>query len=78
MEGIIMDIIGTFIVTISSGLIGGYISYYFLEKSENYKFELLKREQAAKIAELFALWLKYNESELKILTQEQKKNILKS
>ena len=69
-----MDIIVTIIITISSGLIGGFTSYYFTEKIENYKFDLLKKEQAAKVAELFALWLKCDDDALRNFTGEERKN----
>ena len=60
-----MNIIETILLTISSGLIGGFISYYFAEKTENYKFELLKKEQAVKVAELFACWMRCDDEVLK-------------
>lgn len=67
-----METLETIIITILSGLIGGYISYYFAEKSENYKFELLKNEQAAKVAEFFALWIKYDGIEIENLSDADK------
>jgi hypothetical protein len=70
----IMDILGTIIITITSGLIGGFISYYFAEKTENYKFELLKMEQAAKVAELFAFWLKCDDEVLKEFTNKERRD----
>jgi hypothetical protein len=75
LGGIILDnmeTIETIIITISSGLIGGFISYYFVEKTENYKFELLKNEQAGRVAELFALWIKYDDIEIESLTSLEK------
>lgn len=69
-----MNILETIIITISSGLIGGAISYYFGEKTENYKFELLKKEQAVKVAELFACWTKYDDKVLAKFTEEEKRN----
>lgn len=69
-----MNILETIIITISSGLIGGFISYYFAEKTEKYKFELLKREQAAKVAELFAFWLKCDDKVLESFTKEERIN----
>jgi hypothetical protein len=71
-----MNIIETVVIAISSGLIGGYISYYFAEKNERYKFELVKRGRAEKIAELFALWIKFNEEELNKLSDAEKVNHL--
>lgn len=67
-----MNILETIIITVSSGLIGGFISYYFAEKTENYKFELLKKEQAARVAELFALWIKYDDLAIKKLAITEK------
>jgi hypothetical protein len=69
-----MNIIETIILTISGGLIGGFISYYFGEKTENYKFELLKREQAVKAAELFACWMKCDDAVLESFTEEERRN----
>jgi len=69
-----MNALETIIVTISSGLIGGFISYYFAEKTEKYKFEILKREQAAKVAELFSFWLKCDDAKLEKMTQEERIN----
>lgn len=66
-----MDILGTIIITITSGLIGGFISFYFGEKTENYKFELLRREQAAKIASLLAKWGKYSGKDITILDKKE-------
>lgn len=66
-----MDIITTIILTISGGLIGGYINYYFSEKTENYKFELLRREQAAKIATFFSKWIKYRGKEKYFLDDKE-------
>lgn len=67
-----MNIIETILITVSSGLIGGFISYYFAEKTENYKFNLLKKEQATKVAELFALWIKYDDKSIENLTKIKK------
>ena len=67
-----MGTLETVIITIASGLVGGFISYYFSEKIENYKFELLKKEQAAKVAELFALWIKYDDVEIEKLSTVEK------
>ena len=69
-----MDILTTITLTISSGLIGGYISYYFREKSDNYKFDLLKKEQASKVAELFAFWLKCDDDTLAKFTEKERKD----
>ncbi|MFZ3301575.1 MAG: hypothetical protein WA152_02570 [Microgenomates group bacterium] len=66
-----MDIITTIILTISGGLIGGYITYYFSEKTENYKFEVLRREQSAKVAMLLAKWIKYRGKENKFLNEKE-------
>ena len=69
-----MNVFETIIITISSGLIGGFISYYFSEKTEKYKFELLKREQASRVAELFAFWLRCDDEVLNKMTAEERYN----
>ncbi len=69
-----MNILETIIITVSSGLIGGFISYYFTEKTENYKFELLKKEQAVKVAELFAFWLTCDDETLAKFTEKERKD----
>ena len=69
-----MEIMQTIVITISSGLIGGFISYYFSEKTEKYKFEMLKREQAGKVAELFAFWLRCDDEVLNKFSQEERMN----
>jgi len=69
-----MSIFETITITFSSGLIGGFISYYFAEKTEKYKFELLKREQAAKVAELFAFWLRCDDEVLREFTPKERIN----
>jgi len=69
-----MNIIETIIITVSSGLIGGFISYYFSEKNEDYKFELLKKEQAVKVAELFAFWLTCDDETLKKFIVKERKS----
>ncbi len=71
-----MSAIETIIITIAGGLIGGFVSYYFAEKTENYKFELLKKEQASKVAELFALWVKHNDNSLKKLSIDKRNNYI--
>jgi len=71
-----MSIFETIIITIASGIIGGYISYYFTKKTENYRFELLKKEQAAKVAELFALWVKHDDKSLKEHSSDYKSDYL--
>ncbi len=69
-----MNILETVIISVSSALIGGYVSYYFSQKTENYKFELLKKEQAAKVAELFAFWLKCDDDVLKEFTKKERRD----
>lgn len=71
-----MNILETIIITISSGLIGGSISYYFSEKIEYYKFELLKKEQSAKISELFSFWIRYNDKTVKMITGNERRDYL--
>lgn len=70
----IMNILETIIITMASGLIGGSISYFFSEKIENYKFDLMKKEQAAKAAELFSLWLKCDDEVVKKFSEEERRN----
>lgn len=67
-----MNIVETLIIAISSGLIGGFISYYFSEKTVNYKFEILKKEQATKVAELFSFWLTCNDENLKSFSKKER------
>lgn len=69
-----MNVFETIIITISSGLVGGFISYYFSEKTERYKFELLKREQASRVAELFAFWLRCDDEILSKMDTEERIN----
>jgi len=73
-----MNIIEIIVLTIASGLIGGFISYYFAEKTENYKFELLKKEQAAKLADLFAYWIKYDDETVKKIGDKSRKDYYQS
>lgn len=69
-----MNITETIVIAIMSSFIGGFISYYFTEKTENYKFQLFKKEQAAKIAELFALWMKCDDETLEKFSKEERLN----
>ncbi|HAE36604.1 MAG: hypothetical protein UR85_C0004G0058 [Candidatus Nomurabacteria bacterium GW2011_GWF2_35_66] len=69
-----MNTIGTIIITIASGLIGGYISYYFAQKTENYKFIQLQKQKAESIAKLFARWIKYQGKEVDILNDKELKD----
>ena len=63
--------IETIIITMTSGLIGGYISYYFSQKTEKYKFTQLQRQKAETIAKLFAKWIKYSGKEKDYLPKDQ-------
>ena len=65
-----MEILGTIILMILSGLIG----YYFAKKTEKYKFELFKKEQAVKVAELLSLWIKYDKESVDKMRPEERKN----
>ena len=65
-----MNIIETTIVTMAGGLIGGFISYYFSQKTENYRFLISKREKIANVASLFARWVKYRGHEQKWMEKE--------
>lgn len=58
-----MDTIETIIITITSGFVGGFISYYFAEKTENYKFAQLQKQKAEVVAKLFSKWIKYSGKE---------------
>lgn len=69
-----MNIIQTIIITIASGLIGGYISYYFTQKTENYKFIQLQKQKAEAIAKLFARWIKFQGKEVDILNDKELKD----
>lgn len=69
-----MNIVETFLISIFSAFIGGFVSYYFSEKIENYKFELLKKEQAAKVAELFAFWLTCDDDVLNSFTPKERRD----
>ena len=62
----------TIIIPLITLFIGGLIVYYFDKKTEKYKFELLKREQAAKVAELFAFWLRCDDEVLNKFTKEER------
>ncbi len=53
-----MNTIQTILITVTSGLIGGYISFYFTQRSENYKFVRLQKQKAEAVAKLFARWIK--------------------
>jgi len=61
----------TITITISSGLIGGFISFYFAQKTEKYKFAQLQKQKAEAVARLFSKWIKYSEEEIKRLNEEQ-------
>ena len=67
-----MNYIETIIITTAGGLIGGFVSYYFAEKTEKYKFELLKQEQAVRVAELFATWMKIGDKELSQMEETER------
>jgi hypothetical protein len=66
-----MDIFQTITITMASGLIGGYIAYYFTERTEDYKFLVSKRDKIANIASFFSLWIKYRGHEGKWLKGEE-------
>lgn len=54
-----------------SGSIGGSISYYFAQKTENYKFLQLQKQKAEAVARLFARWIKYRGKEKDCLNQNE-------
>lgn len=66
-----MNTTETIIITISSGLIGGFISFYFAQKTEKYKFAQLQKQKAEAVARLFSKWIKYKEDDLKKLNAEK-------
>lgn len=68
------DLIEKIILMIASGLISGFIVYFFTIKVEEYKFNIYQRKQAEKVAELFAKWIKYNGKEDELLNEEQKRD----
>jgi hypothetical protein len=53
-------------------ILGSIIGYLFSKKTEAYKFELIKREQAVKVAELFAFWLTCDDESLAKYTPEDR------
>lgn len=52
------DTIEKIILMIASGLISGLIVYFFTIRVEKYKFDIYKRKQSEKVAELFAAWIR--------------------
>lgn len=50
---------------------GGLIGYFSAIKLESYRFELRRKEQAAKIAEFFAKWIKYRGKSEKFLSGKE-------
>ena len=52
------DVIERLILMVTSGLISGLIVYFFTIRVEKYKFDIYKRKQAEKVAELFATWIR--------------------
>lgn len=71
IENMIMDSIQTIVIIITSALIGGFISYYFTQKTEKYKLLQLHRQKAESVARLFAKWIKYRGKENIILNKEE-------
>ena len=67
-----MDTIQTITITVTSGLIGGFISYFVAQKAERYKFTQLQRQKAESIAQLFARWIKYRGEESAILSKKER------
>jgi len=66
-----ISILENLALMISSGLLGGFVSYYFAIQTEKYKFNVYQRKQAEKVAKLFAKWIKYQGKEKEILNKEQ-------
>jgi hypothetical protein len=50
------------------------IRHEYEKKLEEYKFEIVQREQASKISELFAMWFKYGGREDELLDVDSKRN----
>lgn len=65
-----MNTLEIIILTIASGLIGGFISFYFGQKIEDHRFLLSKKEKIANVASFFAKWVKYRGHEEKWLDKE--------
>lgn len=66
-----MNIFETMILMVVSGLIGGGITYYFSQKTENYKFSQLQRQKAEMVARFFAKWTKYRGKEKDFLNEKE-------
>jgi len=61
----------TIIIPFITLIIGGLIGYFSGIKLESYRFEIRRREQAVKIAEFFAKWIKYRGREEKLLSKKE-------
>jgi len=61
----------TVIIPFITLIIGGLIGYFSGIKLESYRFEIRRREQAVKIAEFFAKWIKYRGREEKLLSKKE-------
>ena len=66
-----IEIIEKLMMMICSGLFSGFFVYYFMVRTEEYRFNIYQRKQAEKVAELFARWIKYQGKEEEILNREQ-------
>jgi hypothetical protein len=66
------ELIEKIILMITSFLAGGLMGYFFSLKIEEYKFYIYQRQQAEKIAELFAKWIKYNGQSDKFLNDKER------
>jgi len=66
-----MEIYWTIIIALITLIIGGLIGYFSGIKLESYRFEIRRREQAVRIAEFFARWIKYRGKEEKLLSKEE-------
>lgn len=72
--GEMKNILITVLVSACTGFAGGWISHFFAKKIEDYRFSLLKKEQALKVAELFALWMKCDDEVLDKFSTEERRN----
>ncbi|MFH2013603.1 MAG: hypothetical protein ABIJ17_01385 [Patescibacteria group bacterium] len=66
-----MEVESTIIVALVTLIIGGLIGYFSGIKLESYKFVIRRREQAIRIAEFFAKWIKYGGKEKELLSEKE-------
>lgn len=66
-----MEILQTIILSFFSSLVGGFVSYYFAQKTESQKLLQLHKQKAEAVAHLFAMWFKYKGKEKELLTNTE-------